>query len=235
MFAVLRRAWRPLLVAAAALVIAGSALAFTRSGFFHVRSIQVEGTSHLARREAIRLAGISMKDNAVWLDDAGAEDRLESDPWVEAAEVSIDLPWTVTVTVTERSPVAILDRGGDETLVAADGTNLGRADGRANLPRIEIPPTWVDGQAGSDIDQVAGAIASMDEELRSRIGRVTLGAAGIELFLKDGVRVVYGSTADAPAKARAISLVLEWVETSGVRVRSLSVSAPSAPAIISGE
>jgi cell division protein FtsQ len=233
-FAVVRRAWRPLAVAAAVLVIAGGALALTRTGAFHVRSIEVEGASHLPRREVVRLAGISLKDNAVWLDDAAAEHRLESDPWVETAEVRIDLPWTVTLTVTERSPVAIVDRGGDTTLVAGDGTNLGRVDGRADLPRIEVPPTWVDEQAGSDIDQVAAAIGAMGEELRSRIGRVTLGPAGIELLLKDGVRVVYGSAADAPAKARAISQVLEWMETSGVQVRSLSVSAPSAPAVTSG-
>lgn len=228
----LRRVWRPAAVAAAALVLAVGALALTRSDLFLVRQIDVDGESRLSEREVLRQAGISLRDNAVWFDDAAAERRLASDPWVESADVRIDLPWTVTVTVTERSAVGVVDRAGTATLVAADGTNLGTPARRANLPTIVAPPPWVGWAGGISVTEVAAALGAMEPDLRAEVRRVTLGPSGIELVLKDGVRVVYGDAAQAGAKAAALEEVLRWVEGPGPRVRVVNVAAPSAPTVV---
>jgi cell division septal protein FtsQ len=228
---VLRRAGRPAVLVATAVLLAAGALALTRTGLFHVREIRVEGISRLSEREVIRRAGLSGRDNAVWLDTARAEQRLTSDPWVASADVHVDLPWTVTVTVTERSPVGIVDRGGSMMLVAADGTILGSPARRSTLPTIVAPPAWVGKADEVGIGQVAAALGAMDGDLRSLVDRVTLGPSGIELALRDGVRVVYGTAADAAEKARAIQEVLDWAQTSGRRVRLVNVTAPGAPAV----
>ncbi|MGZ8624514.1 MAG: cell division protein FtsQ/DivIB [Actinomycetota bacterium] len=228
----LTRVWRPLAVACAALALVASILMLTRSGVFHVRRVEVDGAAHLSRAEVVRLSAITKSDNAIWLDAGAAESRLTGSPWVADAEVKVDLPWTVTITVTERSPIAVLERGATEVLLAADGTLLG-AGRRAGLPVIEASPTSI-GSAGSvPLQGIARALEALPADLRALVRRVEIGAPlGLELFLSDGVRISYGSPRAFEQKARAITDVLTWVGEAGERIRLVNVSAPSAPAVV---
>jgi len=230
--AALTRAWRPLAVAGAVILLAVAALVLTRSGVFHVRSVEVDGATHLSRAEVVRLSGITRSDNAIWLDERAIEARLTENPWVANADVHIDLPWTVTVTVTERSPIAIVDRGSTEVLIAADGTLLGLGR-RAGLPVIEVPPTWIVSAGRVPLRGIARALEAMPSDLRAMVHRVDTGSSrGLELFLSEGLRISYGSARAFDQKANAIVDVLAWIEATGEQVRSADVSAPSAPAVV---
>jgi cell division protein FtsQ len=212
-------------------VLAAVGLALTRTGLFRVQSIEVEGHAHLSRSEVVRLSGITRKDNAVWLDRVAAEERLDRDPWIAHAEVHVDLPWTVTMTLTERSPIAVLHRPGTEMLVAADGTILG--PGRANgLPVIDAPPTWIDAGGTTSVRDAAAALSALDPELREMVRKVFVGTpGGLELLWGEGLRVSFGPARDFEEKARVLREVLAWIDRTGERIRAVDVSAPSAPAI----
>lgn len=227
----LAQSWRWLAIAAAAVVLAAVGLAVTGSQWFHVRSIDVAGANHVSRSEIVRLSGITKHDNAVWLDESTAESRLTENPWVASAEVRVDLPWTVTITVTERSPVAVLERGTSGVLVAGDGTLLGAAKG-ASLPLIEAPPAWVGSVPSPPVAGIARALAALDPEVRDMVRRIdTSSPSGLEMFLSDGLRISYGSARAFADKAIAIADVLAWTQTTGEKIRLLDVSAPSAPAV----
>jgi cell division protein FtsQ len=228
----LEQGWRWLAIAGAAVVLAGVALAVTGSHWFHVHSIDVTGAGHLSRGEIVRLSGITKHDNAVWLDESTAEARLTESPWVASADVRVDLPWTVTITVTERSPIAILERGTTEVLVAGDGTLLGSASG-ADLPLIEAAPAWLGSVPSPPVAGIARALAALEPDVRGMVRRIDTGSpSGLELFLSDGLHISYGSARAFGDKASAIVDVLAWAETTGEKIRLLDVSAPSAPAVV---
>lgn len=229
----LGRIWRPLVVAGAALVLALGGLALTRTGLFHVRSVDVGGNAHLSRAEVVRLAGVTTRSNAIWLDEDAARARLEQDPWVARAEVEVSLPWTVRVTILERTPVATMDRGAGPLLVAGDGTVLGAAVRTSGLPSIVTPPSWVAGVEQVDLQGAARALGSLEPAILERVHRVEVDPVqGLSLVLKDGVRVSFGSARLLDQKARALGDVLAWAEQMGERVRSIDVTAPTAPAVI---
>jgi cell division protein FtsQ len=209
-------------------------VAISRTGLFHVRGIEVEGGVRRSVTQIARLSGITARDNALWLPESAAEARLLRDPWIARAHVEIDLPWTVTITVTERSPIASTLRGSERALVAADGTILGT--GRAaGLPVIDAPPSWVDPAGTEQIAQAAWVLAALDDDVLSRVRRVIVGGPrGLELLLTDGLRVMFGPPGDDAAKARVMREVLRWIERSDGRFRAIDVSAPSAPAVIPG-
>jgi cell division septal protein FtsQ len=231
----LAQGWRWLAIAGTAVVLAAAGLAVIGSHWFHVRSIDVVGADHLSRGEIVRLSGITKHDNAVWLDGSTAESRLMEDPWVGSADVRIDLPWTVTITVTERSPIAVLERGTSRVLVAGDGTLLGSAQGSeqgADLPLIEAPPAWIGSVPSPPIAGVARALAALDTDVRDMVRRIETGSpGGLELFLSDGLRISYGPARAFTDKATAIAGVLAWTQMTGEEIRLLDVSAPSAPAV----
>lgn len=225
------RARRPA-AAAACVVLVASAVAATRTDLFRVRGIAVHGGVHLEGAGIVRLSGVTGRDNALWLDESAVEARLLRDPWIGRADVHVDLPWTVTITVTERSPIASTQRGSERALVAGDGTILG--PGREpGLPVIDAPPSWVDPAGADQIADAARALAALGDDLRSKVRRVLVGGPrGLELLLTDGLRVTFGAPRAHAAKARVLGEVLTWIEEADGRFRSIDVSAPSAPAVV---
>lgn len=229
------RARRPAAVAAACVVLLGSAVAATRTDLFRVRGIAVEGGVHREEARIVRLSGVTARDNALWLDESGVEARLLRDPWIARADVDVDLPWTVSITVTERSPIATTQRGPERALVAGDGTILGPGHA-SGLPVIDAPPSWVDPAGTDQIADAARALAALGDDLRSKVRRVLVGGPrGLELVLTDGLRVTFGAPRAHATKARVLREVLMWIEDADGRFRAIDVSAPSAPAVVPGD
>lgn len=228
------RAWRPVAIGVAAVVLSAAAVATTRSGLFRVRGIEVEGGGHRSRAQIVRLSGITRSDNAIWLDESSAEARLLRDPWIARADVRIDLPWSVTITVSERSAIASTRHGAERVLVAGDGTILG--PGRsAGLPAIDAPPTWIDPSGSDDVSEAARALSALGADLRSRVRRVVVGGpTGLQLLLTDGLRVRFGEPGDYDAKTRVLEEVLTGIDGLDARIRAIDVSAPSAPTVVPG-
>ena len=211
----------------AALVVGGALL--SRTSFFDARRIEVSGSNHLRRAEVVEIAGVSEATNALWLDEGAAERRLEAEPWIADAEVSISFPLSIQIAVTERTPVAVLDGIGG--LVAGDGTSLGTWDWAGRLPRIDLGSvTAADGVPRSPVG-AARAIGAMSPNLRSNVTRVRVMLDGtLDVHLRGGAIVRFGSPDDANRKVKAIRRVMAWARAEGTPIRTLSVVAPDAPA-----
>ncbi|HEU4356214.1 MAG TPA: FtsQ-type POTRA domain-containing protein [Actinomycetota bacterium] len=226
-----RRARRPLAIGVAGVVLTAAAIATTRTGLFRVRGIDVEGAAHRSRAQIVRLSGVTRYDNAIWLDGSSVEARLLRDPWIARADVRVDFPWSVTITVTERSAIAWMREGTEPALVAGDGTILGPGD-RSGLPSIDAPPAWIDPSGSEDVSDAARALIALGTDLRSRIDRVVVGGpTGLELVLTDGLRVRFGAPGNDVAKATVLEEVLTWMDEAGGKFRAIDVSAPSAPTV----
>jgi cell division protein FtsQ len=189
---------------------------------FGAKEILVEGNVALSADAVASLAGVEPGTNVVHLDTETATQALESDPWVQEAVVSRDLPTTIVVRVIERAPVA---RSGAD-VVAADGTILPGATGEG-LPSIAARVGDVTLDQRSSAAAVAGALAPV---VRNRVDTVLVEPDDdLLLLLDDGVAVFYGAPGQEVAKAEALRALLRWAEGESIDLASADVSVPSAP------
>lgn len=228
--------WLPA-IGVGSVVLAAAVLALARSPLFRVREVAVEGLTHGSAARIIRLAALSERDGTLWLDVDAVRARIEEDPWVARAEIDIDLPSKVTIRITERSPVATVNLGSGPVLVDARGAVIAPGSGRG-LPEIVVPPSRIDRLAagatpdGATVGALARALASLRPEVRADVVRAQARAgSGLELLLRGGVRVEYGSPRDLSAKAEVLARVLGWARDTGVRIRVINLAAPSIPAV----
>jgi len=215
-------------VGAVALVIGG--LTASRSSAFDVRGVEVSGNDHLHRPQVVRIAGITDATNGLWLDEGEAERRLEAEPWIADADVRVTFALNVEISVRERTPVALAE-GGVTSLMAADGTALGSGTVPRGLPVIELGSVGpVEGVRPSPVG-AARALGAMTPTLRAQVARVRVLLDGtLELRLRDGPTVSFGTPDDARRKAVTIGRMLVWARTQGTPLRTLSVVAALAPA-----
>jgi cell division protein FtsQ len=215
-------------VGSVALVIGG--VTASRSSAFDVRGIEVSGNDHLHRPQVVRIAGITDATNALWLDEGQAERRLEAEPWIADADVRVTFPLNVEIAVRERTPVA-LAQGAVTSLMAADGTALGSGNVPRGLPVIELGGAGrAEGVRPSPVG-AARVLGAMTPALRVQVARVRVLLDGtLELRLRDGPTISFGTPGDARRKAVTIRRMLVWARTQGTPLRTLSVVAPLAPA-----
>lgn len=223
---------RRVLVAIGAVTLVVLLFGASRSSVFRARSVEVTGAHHVGTERILGIADVSTRTNALWLDEGAVERRLQAMPWVAHAEVGVAFPLTVEIRIVEREPVAVARDGSGLVLMARDGTALERVARRGDLPMIEVGVGGrVDG-IRSDPVGAARALGAMPDELRERVGRVRVLLGGsLELWLRDGPRVLFGAPTDAHRKARAIVRVLAWAEGEGASIRLVSVAEPSRPAV----
>jgi cell division protein FtsQ len=219
---------RATLVGAVLLVVGG--IVASRSSAFHARRVEVTGANHLHRAQVIAAAGISKATNVLWLDEDAAERHLEAQPWIDRADVRVAFPLTVEIAVTERSPVAVTT-GGVVSLMAGDGTALGSGKVPRGLPEIELGALGsVEGPRPSPVG-AARALGAMTPAMRANVARVRVLLDGtLELRLRGGPTVAFGTPEDARRKGRTIERILAWAVAERTEIRTLSVVAPFAPA-----
>lgn len=222
------RRWALIAVGSVALVIGGAVA--SRTSVFDVRGIEVSGRDHLHRPRIVRIAGVSNATNALWLDEGEAERRLEAEPWIADADVRVTLPLTVEIVVHERAPVAVA-RGTATSLMAADGTVLGSGKVPRGLPVIELGGAGsVEGIRPSPVG-AARALGAMGPALRAQVARVRVLLDGtLEIRLRGGTTVRFGTPEDAERKAETIGRVLAWAGSEGTPLRTISVVSALAPA-----
>ncbi len=228
----LRSAWT--LAAACVALLLALAFVVSRSGIFALTSLRVEGTQHLSRQDVARLAGLEGSPNVLWLSASDVDRRLLADPWIASAQVTRTLPGTVSITIRERTPVAVTtDPSGRTFLVASDAVILAPAGVGTDLPAILPTPTraLAPGQRLATGPALAVATA-FGPGLAAQVTSVRVGDAGVDVELRSGVRVLYGDATDLAAKASALAAVLAWSARHGVSPAYVDVRAPSAPALM---
>ncbi|MBW3602402.1 MAG: FtsQ-type POTRA domain-containing protein [Actinobacteria bacterium] len=115
------------------LSLALAAVGLARSPLFAVERVAVVGVDD--RQAEVRArAGVEVGVNLLDVDLTHAARRVEQLPWVERAVVHRRLPSTVEIRVAARAEVAVVEGPTGAWVVAADGTVLRAAGGRADPP-----------------------------------------------------------------------------------------------------
>ena len=206
----------------------------TRTPLFEMRTLHVSGNRHLTDAEVARLAGLSRSTNVLWLRGDAIAHRIERNPWVLRARVTRSLPGTVSVSIQERRPVAMVESGRSLLLVSGDGVVLGQARTSARLPVIHFSGVRLAAGArlpGTHPELVVAR--SLPATVRGRVQRITApNHGGLTLILRSGVQVLYGDATEAGSKGRALSSLLSWARKEGVRAEHIDLRAPAAPALV---
>lgn len=83
----------------------------SKTTFMRLERIDVNPLKRLTRTEVISLAGVKPGDNMITLKLWRIGEQLSKNPWVEKVRVKRYFPHILTIEVTEREPVAVVNMG----------------------------------------------------------------------------------------------------------------------------
>ena len=215
------RRLRPLLLALLALAVAASVAYLVRfSPVFDVRTVEVRGAAMVGADAVRARADVPSGIPLASVDASAIAQRVAGLPPVARAQVTRTWPHTITIDVTERTPVFQRVDGhhyqwvDDQGVIFHDSTT---ADPK--LPQVATPS--VDNALLTD---VATVVKSLPGDLRGQVAGITaVTRDDIVLILKDHRRVVWGSADSSTLKAQVTLALLH------VRASVYDVSSPANP------
>lgn len=177
-------------------------------------------------RAALTAAAEEMTTLAV--DEQALRDAVRAYPVVAALRAEAHPLHRMTITVTERPPVAALANGDARLAVAADGTILpgARTEGLPLVP-VGAPPggrTLAEPKARA----MVALLGAAPGPLRARVQEVSVGDAGLVARLSDGPELVFGQPTGLRLKWLAATRVLGDYASRGASY--LDVRVPERPA-----
>jgi cell division protein FtsQ len=214
-------ALRPVLIVAAVILLGlGAAWTLLYSHWLALQAVEVEGVERLSSEQIERAAALPAGSALVRLDLDAAANRIEQIPAVGSATLSRSWPHTVIITVTERTPVAVIEDDGAFRAVDATGTEFKLKGGRHGLPNLAVDP------GSSTLDDAAEVVASLPEEISQRVTEVRADSIdSITLALRSGDQVLWGSADASSRKAQVLAVLLRHQAT------RYDVSVPDQPTI----
>ncbi len=198
--------WRYVVSALVVLaVLGGGVYAVYFSSALSVQGTQVEGAGLLRESELLAAADVPTGGPLATVDLRAIERRVSQRQEVKSVDVSRKWPHDVLIEVTERTPVAVLDRNGVARVVDDDGVTF-PPHGLAlkGLPHIRTDATDPDA-----LKEAATVAAALPPEIAKRVDHVELESAdAVNLELRDGRAVRWGSSEASDRKAEVLLALL---------------------------
>jgi cell division protein FtsQ len=217
------RRWRPLIVVAlvVVLVVLAAYLLYFSSALA-VSAVKVTGNSTVSASRIERIAQVPHGQQLVRVDLAAIQARVESIPAVKSAAVSRSWPHTIAITVTEREPVAVVERGTTFQSLDENGILFGRyAKAPPTLPLVKSPPNVT----ASALSEAAKVVAVLRPDIAARVDYVRVDTVDeISLEMADGLTVAWGSAEDSENKAEVLAVLLKKKD-----LKQIDVSVPGRP------
>lgn len=187
-------------------LVAGSVWLVFFSSFVTVRSAQVTGTSQVSATRVERAADVPVGTPLARVDLEAVKKRVEALAAVRSVEVSRSWPHRVRVAVTERVPVAVVNRGEGLQALDAEGVLFSSYAKRPRgLPLVRTQPST----PAEAMVEGGKVIASLPDSVAKRVDIVEVDSVDqISLLLRSGRRVVWGSAEDSEQKAEVLAALL---------------------------
>lgn len=201
---------RKLLLVLAALlvvaVVAGGAWLVFVSSYVTVRSAQVTGNGTVGTARIERAAAVPVGTPLARVDLDAIRRRVEAIPAVKSVDVSRAWPHRVHLAVTERVPIAVVNRGDGLRALDADGVMFGSyAKVPKRLPLVRTQPDTPT-EALAEGGKVIGSLPS---SIAARVATIEVDSIDqISLIFHNGRRVVWGSAEQSTEKAAVLEDML---------------------------
>jgi cell division protein FtsQ len=197
--------WAVAVVAVVVLVLAGGWVALG-TDVLAARSVDVVGNRSLADSDVRRAAAVPMGTPLARLDTRAVARRVRTLAPVDTVSVERTWPHTVTVRLTERTPVAYVPSGSGGVLLDRSGVAYRRVPSRpAGLPVVKMP-----GSASPSERRAAATVAAaLTGALRQRLVAIEVPESDrITLRLSKGLTVRWGSADRSDRKATVTTALL---------------------------
>jgi cell division protein FtsQ len=199
------------------------------SSLVAVNQVEVEGVT--ADRERVTAALVEAGDGMTTLHirDDELRDAVAGFPTVASVSADADLPHGLTITVTERPPVATAKVDGAQVAVSEDGYLLrGLGFDPKELPSLD--PGSVSGpRLGTEGSSQAAILGAAPEEIRDRLQSATwdVDRGGVVVDLDGAPELRFGDGEGAEDKWKAVAAVLSDPELGSSSY--VDVSVPERP------
>jgi cell division protein FtsQ len=224
-----RRRWgqrlrrlRPLLYVVLVLALVGTGVWLVLfSSVVTVRDVSVSGNTSLTSARIEKVARAPIGHQLARVDLAAIQARVETLPAVKSVSVSRSWPHTIAIDVTERTPVAVVDRGAGLQAVDDDGVLFGSYARRPDdLPLVH---TAADVKSEA-LAEAARVVTSLRPDIAAKVDSVDVETVDrIKLRLLGGRTVMWGSAEDSAQKAEVLAVLLEQ------KADQIDVSVPGRP------
>lgn len=219
-----------------ALSLAALLWVYTCTGVLNVRNIEVRGNEVLSDDYVTAISGITVDTHLLKINVEAVDKAVSSDPYVREVEIERRFPATVILNIEERTPEAMVVRGGNHFILDGKGFVLDsvteRPQGLVELRGLDVPLLYPGLEIeGREFTEIMALLGSMTPDL----GAITEVAGYLEgqgLYLvSGGVKVIYGEASDLSRKnAVALMAIRELVGEYG-EVEYIDVSLPENPVI----
>jgi cell division protein FtsQ len=202
-------------------LVAGSVWVVFFSSYVTARGVEVSGTETLGDARVERVAAVPTGTPLARLDLDAIRNRVESMAAVRRVAVSRSWPHTVHLVVTERTPIAVIDQGHGLKALDEEGVlfNSYRTRPRG-LPLVRTDPDTPN-EALVEAGRVIGALPA---RIAAKVETVAVASVDeIQLILRSGRRVEWGSAEDSQNKAEVLAVLLKRPS------RQIDVSVPGRP------
>jgi cell division protein FtsQ len=223
-----RRRWWLMGTTGAVLVVAGLIAYLVFSPALAVRSLDIQGNSLVPEDQITAALAPLVGTSLTRIGDDDVRALLDGFAPVEDVSVAAAPPSTLSVTVIERTPVAILENQGKFVLIDSEGRQLTTVADRKSvaLPLIDGGTNAVNSTVFSSI---ADVLAALPADIRERLVHASAESIdSVELKLTDGKTIFWGSAEENAAKARVVEALLTLREQDPP-VSVYDVSTPSRP------
>ena len=151
-------------------------------------------------------------------------------PIVGAVSATTSFPHTVSISVSERPPVAVLQGAGGRTAVAADGTVLGPTLLSSSLPVVNASVEPAQGTRLREATPLAAltVLGAAPGTLARFVTRVYEGPEGLTVAMRNGLLVYFGDATRPHAKWLSLARVL--VSSTSAGAWYVDVRLPERPA-----
>jgi cell division protein FtsQ len=224
-----RRRWlqrlrrlRPFLYAALVLLLVGTGVwVLLFSSLLTVRDVTVTGNRTISSVRVESVAKAPVGDQLARADLDAVRARVETIPAVKSVSVSRSWPHTIAIAVTERTPVAVVDRGAGLQAVDDDGVLFGSYPRKPDdLPLMVTAPDV----KSEPLAEAARVVTSLRSDIEALVERVEVESVDrIRLRLTGGRTVMWGSAEDSAQKAEVLAVLLKR------DAREIDVSVPGRP------
>jgi cell division protein FtsQ len=201
--------------------VSGGTWAVYFSDTLAVEGVEVRGLASLTEDDVLAVADVPTGDPLATVDLTAIDRRVSALAAVASARVTRQWPHDVLIEVTERVPVAVVDRGDGLRAVDAEGavfSSYRRAP--SDLPRIATT-------AVTDLEalrEAAVVAAALPDDLRALVDHIEVTTVDeIDLVLRDRRRVRWGSADRSEQKAEVLAALLPR------RAEVINVSVPGQP------
>lgn len=188
--------------------------------FFRSEEFKVEGTEYYSAQDIIDASGLSLGENLFLSDKRAGEQSIESGlPYVEQAKISIKIPNTMLISVTESTPAFLFKNGNEYIVVSTKGKVLEKITGstdKFNVPLV-LGGTIAEAKPGQEIKFKESGILTILKDISEAIAENEFSGikeidvtntANISLNYSNRIKIIVGLPEDISYKIKTAKIII---------------------------